>query len=240
MSLSEALGLEARDVVAFVGAGGKTTALRWLGVERAAVGERVVLLTTTKIERQAGLRTVLAALAREVETLGGPWPVLVVTADLGTRLRGVPPELVDELARGGGGFRLLVQADGAARRAFKAPDAFEPVVPSSATVVVSVVGLDVLGVPLDFRRVHRPERVAALTGAAVGSAVSPQIIATVLLHPDGGGKGVPPGARRVAILNKVESDDAWGAARAIAHRLAAAGITTLAGSLRDGALNRLG
>ena len=65
-------------------------------------------------------------------------------------------------------------------------------IPASATVVVPIVGLDVLGQPLDAEHVHRPEIVAELTGAAPGDPVTPAMIAAVLAHPQGGAKDMPP------------------------------------------------
>lgn len=238
VAISDALALEGADIVAIVGAGGKTTTLRWLADERAAAGEHVLVLTTTKIEPQAGLRTVFVAAAGDLAVLGPPWPVLAVTEDLGARLRGVPPEWIDGLA--GRGWRLLAQCDGSARRPFKAPGEGEPVVPACATVVVSVVGLDVLGAPLDATRVHRPERVTALTGLQPGESVTPDTIIDVLLHPDGGGRNVPAAARRVVFLNKCEWEGAWKVAREIGAALGASGIPTFAGSLRDRKLEVVG
>ena len=204
MTLCEAIGLDSRDVVALVGGGGKTTALLRLGSECAAKGERVLLTTTTRIEPQRGLRTLFVQEAAALSTLGPPWPALVVTEDLGTRLKGVPPEWVDVAAAAD--LRVLAQADGSGHRPFKAPGEHEPVIPRSATLVVSVVGIDAVGAPLDDEHVHRAPRVAALCGLPLGAAVTEQTIAAVLCHPDGGGKGVPPGARRVVLINKVETE----------------------------------
>ncbi|MGH7339180.1 MAG: hypothetical protein ACREKH_01690, partial [Candidatus Rokuibacteriota bacterium] len=78
-----------------------------------------------QIEPQRGLHTAfLEHLAAPAEA-GPPWPVLVATEDLGTRLRGVPPEWVDAAAAAG--LRVIVQADGSGRRPFKAPADHEPV-----------------------------------------------------------------------------------------------------------------
>ena len=58
----------------------------------------------------------------------------------------------------------------------------------------------------------------ALIGAPLG-APSPRIVARVLAHPEGGRKGVPPGARVVVLVNKVESPSDWAPARETAERL---------------------
>jgi probable selenium-dependent hydroxylase accessory protein YqeC len=90
-------------------------------------------------------------------------------------------------------------------RPFKAPAAYEPVIPEETTVVVPVVGSDVFGKMLDAEHVHRPELIAALTGAPLGAPITPEMVARVLTHPDGGRKGVPAGARVVVLINKVDS-----------------------------------
>jgi probable selenium-dependent hydroxylase accessory protein YqeC len=99
---------------------------------------------------------------------------------------------------------LLNEADGSRMRPFKAPAAHEPVIPPATTLVVPVVGADVLGRPLDADHVHRPELVRALSGAAPGAPITPEIVARVVAHPGGGLKGVPAGARVVVMLNKAD------------------------------------
>ena len=68
-----------------------------------------------------------------------------------------------------------------------------------------VVGADVFGKPMDADHVHRPELVSALAGAPLGAPMTPAVVARVLAHPDGGRKGAPPGARIVAMINKVDA-----------------------------------
>ncbi len=49
MNLSSAFRIQPHDVVAFVGAGGKTTAMFRLAEELVTQGKRVVVTTTTKL-----------------------------------------------------------------------------------------------------------------------------------------------------------------------------------------------
>jgi molybdenum cofactor cytidylyltransferase len=86
-------------------------------------------------------------------------------------------------------------------------------------VVIPLVGLDVLGQPLDAEHVHRPQLVAELTGAALGDPVTPAMIAAVLAHPQGGAKDLPPSARVIPFLNKAEDAVSLAAAREIARLL---------------------
>jgi probable selenium-dependent hydroxylase accessory protein YqeC len=100
---------------------------------------------------------------------------------------------------------LLNEADGSRMRPFKAPAGYEPVIPAATTLVVPVVGADIFGAPLDAEHVHRPELVSALSGAPLGTPITPAIVARVLAHPDGGRKGVPAGARVIVLINKVDT-----------------------------------
>ena len=135
------------------------------------------------------------------------------------KVQGVPPDLLDRIAAQPAVDAMIVEADGSRRLPFKAPAAHEPVIPTSATVVIPLVGLDVLGQPLDAKHVHRPQLVAELTGAAPGDPVTPAMIAAVLAHPQGGAKDVPPTARLIPFLNKAEDEATLAAAREIARLL---------------------
>jgi molybdenum cofactor cytidylyltransferase len=116
---------------------------------------------------------------------------------------------------------LIIEADGSRRLPFKAPAAHEPVVPPSTTILIPVVGIDVLGQALDAEHVHRPQIVAELAGASLGGPVTPEIVAAVIAHPAGGAKDLPPGARLVPFLNKVESEERLNAAHTLARLLLA-------------------
>jgi molybdenum cofactor cytidylyltransferase len=93
------------------------------------------------------------------------------------------------------------------------------VIPIETTLVLVVVGADVLGRPLDTEHVHRPERVSALSGAPMDAPVTPEVVARVLAHPEGGRKGVPGTARLVVLINKVDVLTDLAPAREAAERL---------------------
>jgi probable selenium-dependent hydroxylase accessory protein YqeC len=95
---------------------------------------------------------------------------------------------------------IIVEADGARGLWLKAPAEHEPAIPPCATVVCVVANLQALGKPLDERVAHRPERFARLAGIAEGQLVTPQVLIDTLAHPQGGLKGIPPEARKVAVL----------------------------------------
>ncbi len=229
MLLSRALRIQPHDVVALAGGGGKTTLMFRLADELAAAGRRIVTTMTTKIfVGQMALapgRLVLqgegALLAQLSQALAEHGHVLVAggTVVEQDKVQGVFSELVDRIAAQSYVDAVIIEADGSRRLPFKAPAPHEPVIPASTTVAVPVVGLDVVGRPLTADHVHRPQLVAELMGAALGDPVTPAMIAAVLAHPQGGARNVPPAARLIPFLNKVEDERTLIAAREIARLL---------------------
>ena len=225
-TLVEALGVRDSDVVALVGGGGKTTAMFCLAREIAAQGGSVLTTTTTRIfAAQIALApTHVAAAATTRETLMASLAVhrhvLVIGETDGTgKAAGVSLDLFGRLRTWCPDVCLLNEADGSRMRPFKAPAAHEPVIPVETTVVVAVVGADVFGEALDAEYVHRPELVSTLSGAPIGAPVTPELVAGVLAHPQGGRKNVPAGARMVVLINKVETLADRNPARETAARL---------------------
>jgi len=110
---------------------------------------------------------------------------------------------------------VLVEADGAKMKAIKAPADHEPVIPPQTTLVVPLVGMDVLDQPI-AEAAHRPRLLASLLGKSLADRLEPADIALLLKHPDGGFKSIPHGARVIPIINKVENEAQLPAARLIA------------------------
>ena len=213
MKLTEALDIAEDEVVALVGGGGKTSAMFRLAREVATAGGNAITTTTTRIfAAQIALAPahVLAAVAtreRVSAALATHRHVLVIgeTNPKDGKADGVSLDLFGRLRSWFPNACLVNEADGSRMRPFKAPAAHEPVIPVETTLVVPIVGADVFGQTLDADHVHRPELVSALSGAPLGMPITAQIVARVLAHPEGGRKGVPPGARTVVLINKVES-----------------------------------
>ncbi|KYH31956.1 selenium cofactor biosynthesis protein YqeC [Neomoorella mulderi] len=231
MRLYQALGVQAKEIITVVGAGGKTSALICLARELAAMGRRVVVAPTTKM------------LLSQLRQLAEP----VITSDTASLAAGVAAGLKrGNLVTCGSGVTdqgkvtgldaagvtalaeldidyLLLEGDGAAGALIKAPAAHEPVIPPVTTLVVTVAGLPVLGRPLAAPFVHRPRLAAGLLGREEGSLVTAHDVARVLAHPRGGRKGVPPAARWVVLLNQAEDYELLRAGRSVAGAILAAG-----------------
>lgn len=225
ISLKRALRLGAAPQVAFVGAGGKTTALFIL----ARLFDRPVLVTTSThlaaSQVEQGDQHLVILQADDLASLDANKlpPVTVITGGGNEegRLRGLDDAVLrslSEFARQHG-LPLLVEADGARQRALKVPAEHEPAIPPFVDSVVVLAGLSALGQPLGDDHVHRPERFARLSGLKPGAIVDSPAIARVLAHPEGGLRNMPPGARRIALLNQADTPDLEAAARGLAAAL---------------------
>ena len=221
MDLQTAIGLRPGELVAFVGAGGKSTAAWRLLCTLASSGERAVFATTTHIFQPRSAPLILASNPNPTDIARAltESPTLFLAAARGERgdpehaarssyparsvkLVGLEPEVLSGLAQRLPGVTWLVEADGAKGRLLKAPAEHEPVIPGEATRVVIVACLDVIGKPLDDRAVHRPEIAARLLRVSPGATLTPDLLASLINHPSGGLKGIPQHAEAVALLTQ--------------------------------------
>ena len=213
MDLVEALGAGA-GLTCVVGAGGKKTTLYAL----AARIPRAVVTATVRIPIFDNRVADVAVTDDPVAAVEGAneWPVGVVPEREGDRYLGYDPETVDAIAASGAADAVLAKADGARTRWLKAPNDDEPRIPASTDTVVPIASVRVVGEPLSEERVHRPERVAAVTGLDLGDRIQAEDVATVLASEDGGHKGVPDGATVVPLVNMVDDDALEATAREVA------------------------
>jgi probable selenium-dependent hydroxylase accessory protein YqeC len=200
-------------ITCVVGAGGKKTTMATLAGRR----ERAVVTATVRIPIFDSwvADVVVTDDPRSAVASTDEWPVGVVPErEREDRYLGYDPALVDELADAD--VSVLVKADGARLREFKAPGDDEPLIPSRATTVVPIVSAHVVGEPLDEERVHRVNRVATLADREPGAEIRPTDVARVLASEQGGRKNAPDGASVVPLINMVDDERLEARAREIA------------------------
>lgn len=211
--LTSALGLGPTEHVALVGGGGKTCLMESLADELCLRGAKVVTTTTTKLwQREAyhspcvifsGLDPSCHEKVREGLERHGY--VFVAKSLLGSgKVEGVSPLQADSLFKDPWVDYLIVEADGSAGRPLKAPAAHEPIIPSSASLVVAMMGLEVIGKPFGPQVVFRTELYEKVTGLRQGMPLTPDAIAKVFESGNGLFKGAPGRGGRVAFLNKLD------------------------------------
>ena len=218
----------AEGTTCLVGAGGKKTTLYALA-ERL---ERAVLTATVRIpifDREvAGVRVTddpVAALDGSAGADGEEYDTsddlsfplgLVPDRDRADRYLGYEPAVVNAVADAHDG-PVLVKADGARTRRLKAPNDSEPQIPRTADTVVPVASVGAVGEALTSETVHRPERVAEITDAAIGDEITADLVGRVLAHRRGGLKEIPGGATPIPLVNAVDDDGDAATAREIAR-----------------------
>jgi probable selenium-dependent hydroxylase accessory protein YqeC len=227
-SLAQALGVKAREVISLVGAGGKTTLMFRLAKELSLLGKRVVTTTTTKILEPTSEETRSLFVDSDEERvkdfvtghLDQYVHITIARERLESgKLKGVSPNLVDGLWNSQGIDTIIIEADGAAGRPVKAPRENEPVIPTSTTSVVAILGVDGLEMKLNEENVFQPERVSKMTGIPVGERLTDEAMAILVTHPEGIFKGTPPSSRVVAFLNKVDIPNGVAKAKGIAQKI---------------------
>jgi len=228
-SLTEALGIEAREVISLVGAGGKTTLMFRLARELSLSGKKVVTTTTTKILEPASGETGSLFVDSDEERIKDfvrghldQYDHITIARERleSGKLKGVSPNLVDDLCHSQGiDAVIIIEADGAAGRPVKAPRENEPVIPTSTTLIVAILGVDGLEMKLSEEKVFQPERVSKITGVPMGERLTDEAMAILVTHHEGIFKGTPSSSRVVAFLNKVDIPNGVTKAKSIALKI---------------------
>jgi molybdenum cofactor cytidylyltransferase len=214
MRLREALEVKRGDVVAFTGAGGKTSALLQLGLELAEERWRVLATTTTRIAEnelayfphciQWDANSPLAHYAL-THVLDQHQFVFVYSAIENKKVIGISTAQVRQVIDTVNSDVCLIEADGSRRLPLKAPKAHEPVLPPDTSLAVPVAGLDALGKPLNAQNVYNVDAIVERYGFGYDMPILPAWLAQIVRDETLGLKDIPPQARIVALLNQTAS-----------------------------------
>jgi probable selenium-dependent hydroxylase accessory protein YqeC len=225
LKLYLALGIASGDVAAFVGAGGKSSAMLTVADELAQAGMNVLVAPTTKMlvseaQRVGPLVTSEDAGERRMkakEALSNAASGVVVGSGLlsKSRVGGVEPADISSLAPLAD--VVLVEADGSRRRLIKGTADHEPVLPDAATLVVAVGSIRAFGAPVDQEHVHRPELFSRLTGVGAGQSITARAFAQAIAK--GSLRNVPDNARTAALITGVKPGKSMADASVITREL---------------------
>lgn len=221
LPLKNALRIQTPLCVAFVGAGGKSTAMFTLAREFSSP---VIVSATTHLGIwQTSLADLhiatddIAPIKQLDEKLNG---VILITGEAeGDRTKPINEKLLAWLNSFclAHSLPLLIEADGSRQKPLKAWADHEPPIPEIADHVVQVIGLSGMGKPLTDEFVHRAEIFSKLSGLKTGEPVTSSAILKVLTHKNGGLKNMPQNAKRIILLNQSDTPEA----QSIAHAMAA-------------------
>lgn len=206
----QGLEINPTSCVAFVGAGGKTSAIFTLVKE---LKDRIFISTTThfsieqlrnskyqwKVDRSENLNSIDFTL---------PGSHIFISSQVeNERVKGISSKMLKKLQRTAKHIHvpLLIEADGARRLPLKTPAEHEPVIPDWVDTVVVCCGLSVLGKPLSDEYIHRSDLVEKIINKEKGELIEVQDLVKVITHENGGIKSIPIKARKILILNQTDS-----------------------------------
>ncbi len=201
-------------LIAVVGAGGKTSLIGAMAQAYASMGKRVIVATSTKTFVDDTIPLVLESQCSDVHVALGKTleqhPVVAVGACIdvkNSKLVGLATEHIDAMkswANAGFADVILCEADGAARKALKAPALHEPVIPKSADVCFGIMGFDVVERALTEELVHRAEIFSQLVQVPMGAKIQLSHLLCLAHHERGLFKNCPTSCARIVVLNKID------------------------------------
>jgi len=209
MKLISALRLDNASRVAFVGSGGKTTALSQIAAEW---NNPCIISTTTHLGEW---QRTIADQHLVIENLDD-WgklrliqegSVLVTGLQEGTRLNGLKsPEIMHclEICEEKQ-IPLFLECDGSRQLPLKFPKNDEPIVPPFVDTVVVTCGLSGLNQPLDSGSTYQADLFSKYSGIETGQMITIAGLIEVLSHPNGGLKNIPKHARKILLLNQADT-----------------------------------
>jgi molybdenum cofactor cytidylyltransferase len=243
LTTAKALRMQTSSCVAFVGSGGKSTAMFKLARE---LSSPVIVTTTTHLGTwqihladSHIIANNLDNLKQKTFDLQG---VILITGEIqNERTKPIDEEALFWLHSfcRDQAIHLLIEADGSRQKPLKAWADHEPPIPEFADLVVEVVGMNGMGKPLTEEFVHRADIFSKLSGLKIGDLISAESLKKVLTHKDGGLKNIPTGARSCIILNQTDKSETQSIARMLKESLLTHFQSVVAADLKNDVIHAI-
>ena len=235
LRLSHPFDADKGKVIAFVGAGGKTTAVFQLARE---LPQPVLVTTTTHLgawQIPLADHHIIVHQISDIDHYEFHDVTLITDSIQADRVVSIKQDILCWLCAftKTHAIKLLIEADGSRQKALKAPDKHEPAIPDFADVVIVVAGLSGLGKPLNEDSVHRPQLFSTLSGLALNDSITSDSSIRVLTQPNGGLKNIPSDARRIVFLNQADTSESQSIGGKMSASLLEHFDTVIVGSLQN-------
>ena len=204
MKLSNYIGLKKKDIISFVGAGGKTTMIFKLAQELRQ-NNKVLVTTTTKIffpleDRYDFISTDSKMLPNYIEMKENGIYILGLGVNQENKILGLSSKELDELAPY---FDyILIEADGAKKKQLKGWNDTEPVIYRKTTKTIGIIDIQAMKMEINEDNVHRSKIFCELSGAVQGEAVRIEHLLKTVINPLGLFKAAL--GEKILYINKVE------------------------------------
>jgi probable selenium-dependent hydroxylase accessory protein YqeC len=212
MNLTGVFNIKDGDIVSFVGAGGKSTAMWTIAEELSNKGKKVFVTTTTKIfiphKNQTSKIIMIENDTKFMDIYADTTSGEIITLGKDTKknkILGIPSSFIEKIKCLNNAV-ILIEADGASRKPFKAPESFEPVVPQNTKIVIPVIGTEILGQKLLPSNAHRINKIKEITNLKDGDIITPDAVKKVLLSKNAYRREdiALPKARWIPLFNKLD------------------------------------
>jgi probable selenium-dependent hydroxylase accessory protein YqeC len=205
MKLIDYISLVKKDIISFVGAGGKTSMMFKLA-EELRHSNKVLVTTTTKIyfpleDRYDFICTDKEGLNSYINMKENGIYILGSSINIENKILALDETQLEEIAPY---FDyILIEADGAKEKQLKGWNEFEPVIYRKTTKTIGIIDIKSLGMVISEDTVHRSQIFCELTGAKQGDVVKLEHLSKLVTHPKGLFKGAQ--GEKIIYVNKVET-----------------------------------
>ncbi|MEW8974350.1 MAG: selenium cofactor biosynthesis protein YqeC [Tissierellaceae bacterium] len=200
--IEDILNIGKKEVISFVGAGGKTTTIQRLSMKLRKIGKVLSTTSTAIMKPSKDDYDVIYIGEIPYEYLPDMKSITVYGEyEQNGKLGSKDISKIDELIARGIFDYILIEADGANRRPIKAPNTYEPMISEFTTTTIGVLGVECLN-----RRIgeiaHRPELFSKIVHKDIYDFIDYEDILKLTLHKEGLFKNSE--GRKILFLNKVE------------------------------------
>lgn len=220
------IDIEKKELLSFIGAGGKTTTIFKLGNELKKLGKKVLITTTTAIYYpqkdtydQIFVDNNINILKKFDSIKNASITIIGSDVSKENKLLGIKKEILDEIYKENIFDFILVEADGSKRKTIKCPADHEPVIPYSTNKTIGIIGLDAIGMKINEDNVHRAKLFKEITNSKINDIINEEIILRLIINNKGLFKGVPKKSKKYILLNKMDDKKRENSAKIIENLL---------------------
>ncbi len=202
-----------KEMISFVGGGGKTTSIFKLAKELKNRNKKVLVTTSTAIyyPNEGDYDELIVNNLIDISSIDkikeGSVTIIGREVSKENKLLGLSKKVIDEIYDLKLFDYILVEADGSKRKSIKSPADHEPVIPNYTDKVVGVIGIDCIGKKINVENVHRPELFCDITNSKMEEIINEEKIFKLITHCKGLFKGTSKECKKYILLNKVECDE---------------------------------